>query len=128
MELDDLLQLTNDDFTKVIQSRQRRSFARGLKKKEKVLIAKLASVKAATAPGEKPKTIRTHLRSVVIVPAMIGSVVGVYNGQSFITVDIRPEMVGHKLAEFSITYKPVRHRMAGATSAAKVAMYMPLRG
>ena len=44
--------------------------------------------------GEKPETVRTHLRNMVIVPEMIGSVVGVYNGKVFNTVEIKPEMVG----------------------------------
>ena len=29
--------------------------------------------------------------------------------QVFNTVEIKPEMTGHYLAEFSMTYKPVRH-------------------
>ena len=33
------------------------------------------------APGEKPKGIKTHLRSMLIVPEMIGSIVGIYNGK-----------------------------------------------
>ena len=53
---------------------------------------------------------------------MIGSIVGVYNGKSFVTVDIKPEMVGHYLGEFSITYKPVTHGRpsVGATHSSKV--------
>ena len=38
---------------------------------------------------------------------MIGSVVGVYNGKTFINVEVKPEMIGHYLAEFSISYSPV---------------------
>jgi ribosomal protein uS19 len=49
--------------------------------------------------------IRTHLRSVVIVPEIIGVVVGVYNGKYFYQVEIKPEMIGHYLAEFSASYK-----------------------
>lgn len=33
------------------------------------------------APGEKPKGIKTHLRNMLIVPEMIGSIVGIYNGE-----------------------------------------------
>lgn len=35
----------------------------------------------------------------MIVPEMIGSVVGVYNGKQYINVEIKPEMIGHYLAE-----------------------------
>ena len=38
---------------------------------------------------EKPKTVKTHLRNMVIVPEMIGSVVGVYNGKTFNVVEVR---------------------------------------
>jgi len=31
------------------------------------------------------------------------------NGKSFTTVEVKPEMTGHYLGEFSITYKPVGH-------------------
>jgi ribosomal protein uS19 len=45
----------------------------------------------------------------IIVPEMIGSVVGVYNGKQYINVEVKPEMIGYYLAEFSITYKPIKH-------------------
>jgi small subunit ribosomal protein S15e len=38
---------------------------------------------------EKPETIKTHLRDMIIVPEMIGSVVGVYNGKTFNQVEVR---------------------------------------
>ncbi len=38
---------------------------------------------------EKPATIKTHLRDMIIVPEMIGSVVGVYNGKTFNQVEIK---------------------------------------
>lgn len=33
----------------------------------------------------------------------------IQNGKSFTTVEVKPEMTGHYLGEFSITYKPVGH-------------------
>ncbi|KAL2324391.1 hypothetical protein Fmac_023449 [Flemingia macrophylla] len=60
-------------------------------------------------PGEKPEPICTHLRNMIIMPEMIGSIIGVYNGKTFNQVEIKPEMIGHYLAEFSISYKPVKH-------------------
>ena len=59
---------------------------------------------------------KTHLRNMVIVPEMIGSVVGIYNGKQFINAEVKPEMIGHYLAEFSITYKPIRHGRPGLGS------------
>jgi ribosomal protein S19 len=39
--------------------------------------------------GEKPEPVRTHLRDAVILPEMIGSLVGVYNGKTFNQVEIK---------------------------------------
>lgn len=39
-----------------------------------------------------------------------------YTGKSMNGVEIKPEMVGHYLGEFSITYKPVRHGRPGIGS------------
>ncbi|XP_042088962.1 small ribosomal subunit protein uS19-like [Ovis aries] len=58
---------------------------------------------------EQPmQVVKTHLRDMIILPEMVGSMVGVYNGKTFNQVEIKPEMIGHYLGEFSITYKPVK--------------------
>ena len=31
--------------------------------------------------GEKPAMVKTHLRDVVVVPEMVGSIIGIYNGK-----------------------------------------------
>lgn len=46
------------------------------------------------------------------VPEMVASQVGVYNGLGYTLVEIKPDMIGHYLGEFSITYKPCRHGKA----------------
>ena len=45
--------------------------------------------KTKVSPGEKPETVKTHLRNMIIVPEMIGSMVGVYNGKVFNNVEIK---------------------------------------
>lgn len=62
----------------------------------------------------------------IVVPEMIGSVVGIYNGKVFNTVEIKPEMTGHYLAEFSMSYKPVRHGRPGVGSS-NASRYVPLK-
>ena len=58
------------------------------------LIKKLRKAKqAVTEEGEKPECVKTHLRNMVIVPEMIGSIVGIYNGKTFNQVEIKPDMV-----------------------------------
>jgi ribosomal protein uS19 len=58
-------------------------FQRGLKRKPLALIKKLRKAKREAATGEKPEPVRTHLRDMIIVPEMIGSIIGVYNGKTF---------------------------------------------
>ena len=58
-------------------------FHRGLKRKPIAFIKKLRAAKKGAEEGEKPSPVRTHLRNMIIVPEMIGSIVGVYNGKTF---------------------------------------------
>lgn len=62
----------------LVHARARRRFQRGLKRKPLGLIKKLRKAKKEAAPNEKPATVKTHLRDMIIVPEMIGSVCGVY--------------------------------------------------
>lgn len=81
VDLDALLDLSNEDFMKLVHARARRRFQRGLKRKPMGLIKKLRKAKKEAPPNEKPATVKTHLRDMIIVPEMIGSVCGVYNGK-----------------------------------------------
>jgi small subunit ribosomal protein S15e len=89
-------------------------------------VKKLRKAKKECGAYVKPDTVKTHLRNMIIVPEMIGSVVGVHNGKVFTSVEVKADMVGHYLAEFSISYKPVRHGRPGigATSSSK---FIPLK-
>lgn len=153
VELDNLLDMSNEDFMKIVHARVRRRFQRGLKRKPMGLIKKLRKAKAEAPPNEKPAPVKTHLRGelirryytvaicallltvmplylcpfpdMVVVPEMIGSVISIYNGKVFNTVEIRPEMTGHYLAEFSMSYIPTRHGKPGL--GATNARFIPLK-
>lgn len=47
----------------------------------------------------------TTKRGIVIVPELIGSRIGIYNGKTYIVKTIEREMVGKKLGEYSETRK-----------------------
>jgi small subunit ribosomal protein S15e len=98
-----LLDLSSEQLRDVVHARARRRFNRGLKRKPMGLIKKLRKAKQEAKPNEKPDLVKTHLRDMIVVPEMIGSVVGIYSGKEFNQVEIKPEMVGHYLAEFSIS-------------------------
>lgn len=69
-----------------MHARARRRFGRGLKRRPMGLIKKLRKAKKEAPPNEKPAVVKTHLRDMIIVPEMIGSVVGIYNGKVCIIV------------------------------------------
>ncbi|XP_073388901.1 small ribosomal subunit protein uS19 isoform X1 [Physcomitrium patens] len=126
VDLDALLDMSMDELVELFHARARRRFQRGLKRKPMALIKKLRKAKREAPAGEKPEPVRTHLRNMIIVPEMIGSVIGVYNGKTFNQVEIKPEMIGHYLAEFSISYKPVKHGRPGI-GATHSSRFIPLK-
>ncbi|KAI8578964.1 hypothetical protein K450DRAFT_244334 [Umbelopsis ramanniana AG] len=126
VDLDQLLDLSSEQFMELVHCRARRRFQRGLKRKPMGLIKKLRAAKKEAVGNEKPTTVKTHLRDMIIVPEMIGSVVAIYNGKVFNQVEIKPEMVGHYLAEFSISYKPVKHGRPGI-GATHSSRFVPLK-
>jgi small subunit ribosomal protein S15e len=126
VDLDQLLDMNSDELVQLFRARIRRRFARGLKRKPLALIKKLRKAKKEAEGGEKPAPVRTHLRNMIIVPEMIGSVVGVYNGKTFNQVEIKPEMIGHYLAEFSLSYKPTKHGRPGI-GAGTSSRFIPLK-
>merc|ERR1711934_541693 len=114
IDLDDLLNMSTEEIT---NSRHRRSLRRGLKKKHSNLIAKLNKEKLAVqGTMERPKPVKTHLRDIMILPQMVGNIIGIYNGKQMLGVEIKAEMVGTFPGEYGITYKPVRHGRPGIGS------------
>jgi len=77
------------------------------------LYLKCQKSKANTQPGEKPAAVKTHLRDAIIMPEMVGNNVAVHNGKTFNIVEIKFDMIGRYLGEFSLTYKHTRHGKAG---------------
>ena len=61
----------------------------GLKRRPLALIKKLRKAKKEAPPMEKPAVVKTHLRNMIVVPEMIGSVVGIHNGKTFNQVEIK---------------------------------------
>uniref|UniRef100_T1JDX7 40S ribosomal protein S15 n=1 Tax=Strigamia maritima TaxID=126957 RepID=T1JDX7_STRMM len=118
--------MTTEQLSELMHCRARRRFRRGLKRRSMALLKKLRKAKKEAPPMEKPAVVKSHLRDMVIVPEMVGSIVGVYNGKAFNQVEIKPEMIGHYLGEFSITYKPVKHGRPGI-GATHSSRFIPLK-
>lgn len=116
---EELQKLSLEEFAKMVPSRQRRALLkRGFTEDEKKVFRKFRK--------SRGKFIKTQVRDTVIVPEMIGLKFGVHNGKEYITVDIKPEMVGHRLGEFSQTRKRVLHSAPGI-GATKSSKFVPLK-
>ena len=94
------------EFAKLIKSRPRRTLMRNYDVIE-------AFVKRMEDKVAKGKMMKTHDRTIVIVPRMLDKTIGVYNGKEFLKVTITHEMLGHRLGEFSMTRKIAKHTSLG---------------
>jgi len=126
VDLDQLLDMKKEQFSELLNCRARRRLSHGLKRKPQALIQKLRKAKKEAPPLEKPAIVKTHLRNMIIVPEMVGSIIGIYNGKTFNQVEVKPEMIGHYLGEFSLTYKPVKHGRPGI-GATHSSRFIPLK-
>jgi len=124
--IENLENMSMDEFIGLLPSRQRRSLQRGLTVEERKLLEKIRRTKEAAGTGGKAEPIKTHVRSMVILPEMIGLTIHVHNGKEFVPVEIKPPMVGHYIGEFAITNKPVKHGIPGI-GASRSSMYVPLK-
>ncbi len=106
MKIDELRKLDTREFAKLLKSRARRAIMRNFNVVE-------SFVKRCEKRKSRNKQIRTHLRELVIVPALVGLTINVHNGKEFLPVQINEDMLGHRLGEFTLTRKPVKHGAAG---------------
>ena len=108
--LEELRALSVQEFARFVNSRARRSLLRGFDKQfDKQIDAALAE----KAKGREPKPVRTHLRDAIVVPKMVGLKIAVHRGNTFEVVEVKQEMLGHYLGEFSLTRKKLMHGKAG---------------
>ncbi len=122
----ELLEMPMDKFIELLPSRQRRSLLRGFTEEQRRLLEKIRIAKKIMTEGKKNVKIKTHVRDMIILPEMVGLTIHVYNGKEFVPVEIKPEMIGHYLGEFSITTKKVEHGEPGL-KATRSSMFLPLK-
>ncbi len=104
--LDELKKLDVREFSKYLKSGPRRTILRQFQQTENF-------INRAKNKINKNKPIRTHERSFVIVPEMVGMKISIHDGKSFVPVIITGDMLGHRLGEFAITRSRVKHSKAG---------------
>ena len=99
-------------------SRPRRSLKRGLPETQKKLLEDIRR--------DPKKFHRTHCRDMVVVPEMLGAKIGLYSGKEFVTIEIKDYMLGHRLGEFVITRRQIKHSAPGF-GATKSSKFVPLK-
>ncbi len=104
--VEELKALDTREFAKLVKSRARRTILRNYDVVE-------AFVKRLEMKSTKGKMMKTHDRTIVIVPRMLDKMIGVYNGKEFLKVLITHEMLGHRLGEFSMTRRIAKHTSLG---------------
>jgi len=104
--IEELKKLDTREFAKFLKSRQRRAVLRQFSIIEEFITRCEKKQKSG-------KQIRTHLRHLVIVPRMVDFTINVYNGKQYNQIKIIPEMLGHRLGEFSLTRTKVQHGAPG---------------
>ncbi|KAM7328164.1 hypothetical protein ACRRTK_012256 [Alexandromys fortis] len=111
VDLDQLLDMSYEQLMQLYSARQRRRLNRGLRQKQHSLLKRLRKAKKEAPPMEKPEVVKTHLRDMIILPEMVGSMVSVYNGKTFNQVEIKPEMIGRVLHHLqACEARPAWHR------------------
>ena len=113
---EEIQKMSLEDFMKLLPSRERRKLKRGLTEQEENLLRKL----------RKKGSARTHCRDMLIIPEMVGKVVFVHNGKEFVRVEIKPEMLGHRLGEFAQTRRFEKHSGPGV-GATRSSKFVPLK-
>ncbi|RLI96236.1 MAG: 30S ribosomal protein S19 [Candidatus Aenigmatarchaeota archaeon] len=107
-----------EDFRKMITSRERRSLKRGFTENQKKFLKEVI---------EDPKKVhKTRCRELIIIPQIVGTKVAVHNGKEYVTIDVKPEMIGHRLGEYAHTRKKVEHSAPGF-GATKSSKFVPLK-
>lgn len=117
-EWEEIEKLNLEEFSKLLTARARRILKRGLTEPQKKLLEDIRK--------DLKKFHRTHCREMIVLPEMVGAKIGIYNGKEFIPLEIKPPMVGHRLGEFVLTRKQVKHSAPGF-GATRSSKFIPLK-
>lgn len=101
--LEELKEMSIEDFMNLLPSRERRSLKRGIYEEGKKLL-KLLKTK---------DNVKTHCRELIILPEMVGKKIRVHRGKEFVMIIIEPEMIGYRLGDFALTRKSISHSAPG---------------
>ena len=104
---------SDNSIIELLPSRARRSIGRGMSVENEHFLDRIRRNSSIT--------VRTHRRDMPILPEFVGRRIAIHNGQHFIELDVKPEMIGHYLGEFALSRRNVAHSGpgVGATRSSK---------
>ncbi|MEM0139352.1 MAG: 30S ribosomal protein S19 [Ferroplasma sp.] len=115
--IEELEEMELPELLEIFPARVRRSYNREMNHEQQKAFDDLL--------GDK-ETIKTHVRDIIILPQFVGKKIELYNGNSYLKFDIKPEMIGHYLGEFAPTRKEVKHSGPGV-GATRSSKFLPLK-
>ena len=78
---------------------------------DQYLIKKIEKLTKLKKQGKKQNfVVRTWSRRSNILPNFVGYTFQIHNGQTFKSITVNNDMVGHKLGEFALTRKSLEHK------------------
>jgi len=101
--LDELKELSMNEFAELLPSRQRRKIKRGFTEAELTFLKKL----------QKKGTVETQCRDMIVLPDMVNKTIKIHNGKAYVAIMIQPHMIGHRFGEFAGTRNKVSHSSPG---------------
>lgn len=102
--LQELKDMPNSEFLKLLPARQRRTLKRGFTDLQQRFIKKLE---------KKGNNVKTHVRDMLVLPTMVGKTIMIHSGKEYVKIIIEPEMIGLFFGELVLTRKRVAHNNPG---------------
>src|SRR5256885_8748261 len=93
--------MSMDEFIKLLPSRQRRSLLKGLTNEQRILMEHVRQSRKEN--GGKPPPVKSHVTDMIVIPEQLGPTLHIESGKGYVSIEIKPEMIGHFVGAFATT-------------------------
>src|SRR2546428_11279673 len=100
--VDELKQMSMDEFIKLLPSRQRRSLLKGLTNEQRILMEHVRQTRKEN--GGKPAPVKSHVRDMIVIPEMLGLNLQLHSGKEKGPIEINPEIIWHFVWQSTIPH------------------------
>ncbi|MFC1723956.1 ribosomal protein S19 family protein, partial [Nanoarchaeota archaeon] len=84
--VEELKELSLKELAELLPAQARRKIKRGFTAAEKIFLKNIR---------ESSKPVKTHCRTMLVLPEMVEKTILVHNGKAFESIIIQPDMIGH---------------------------------